>query len=160
MRRILLGACALMTVCAAVSSVSGQAPDPFVGTWRTNIAHSQYDPVTMKPMNPSTLIRAVAGDGYRVTSKGVNGQGVPTSIEYTFSLDGKDYPLKGTTSADSVAVVRIDANTHVQLRKKAGTVVSMYRQVVSTDGQTLTSAEVGYKAGGEASHNVLVFDRQ
>ena len=59
-----------------------------------------------------------------------------------------------------MAVIRIDANTQVQLRKKAGTVVSMYRQVVSKDGQTLTSAEVGYKAGGDASHNVLVFDRQ
>jgi hypothetical protein len=160
MRRTLLGACAVMAVSAALASVSGQTPDPFVGTWKTNIAKSQYDPASMAPKSPSILTREAVGTGFTVTSDGVNGQGIRTHIEYSFSPDGKDYPIKGTTSADSVAVIYIDANTQVQMRKKDGAVVAMYRQVVSKDGKTLTSAEVGYRVHGDASHNVLVFDRQ
>ena len=157
MRRILLGIFAVMTMWAAVTTVSGQAPDPFVGSWKTNIAKSQYDPVTRKPAFPSTLTRVAAGSGFTVTSKLPER---PPHLEYTFNLDGKDYPLKGTTSADSVAVYRIDANTQVQVRKKDGVAVSMYRQVVSTDGKTFTSFEIGYKAESDSYHNILVFDRQ
>lgn len=146
---------------AGVASPAAQGADPFVGTWRTNIASGQYDPPSMKPSAPSILTRTVEGSGFKVTSVGRNGEGQVTSIEYTFALDGKDYPLKGTSSADVVSVVRIDANTQIQTRKKGGVVVSMYRQTVSPDGKTLTSAEVGYNtARGTASHNVLVFDRQ
>jgi hypothetical protein len=36
MRRTLLGACGLMMVWAAIS-VSGQASDPWVGTWKHNL---------------------------------------------------------------------------------------------------------------------------
>ena len=160
MRRILLGACGVMTVWTAVVSVSAQTADPFIGIWKTNIAQSQYDPPSMKPQNSSTLTRVAVGDGFKVTSVGRNGEGVATSIEYTFTPDGKDYPLKGTSSADSVSVVRVDAQTQIQVRKKGGAVIAMYRQVVSADGKTLTSAEVGYNARGIAYHDVLVFDKE
>jgi hypothetical protein len=159
-RTILLGACAVVTVLAAIVSVSSQASDPLIGTWKTNIAKSRYDPPSMQPKNPSILKREAVGDGYRVTSDGMNGEGKPTHIEYTFGADGKDYPLKGTASADSVNVVRIDANTQIQLRKKAGVVIAMYRQMVSKDGKTFTSDEIGYNAQGVAYHDTLVFDKQ
>ncbi len=157
MRRILLAACMAATVCVAPAAVSGQTADPFVGVWKTNIAKSQYDPVTRKPELPSTLTRTAAGDSFTVTSRLPDR---PPHLEYTFSLDGKDYPLKGTASADAVAVYRIDARTQVQVRKKNGVAVSMYRQLVSEDGKTFTSFEIGYKAGSDSYHNVLVFDRQ
>src|SRR5438093_9074258 len=108
MRRILLGLGALMMVWAAVVSVSGQESDPWVGTWKHNLAKSQYDPPGMRPKNPSTLKREAAGDGYKVTTDGMNAEGVPTHTEYTVSPDGKDYPVKGTPSVDSVAIKRID----------------------------------------------------
>lgn len=156
-RGFLLGACAVMTAWMATTGASAQTPDPFVGSWKTNIAKSQYDPVTRRPEFPSTLTRTAAGSGFTVTSRLPDR---PPHLEYTFSLDGKDYPLKGTTSADTVAVYRIDAHTQVQVRKKDGVAVSMYRQVVSEDGKTFTSYEIGYKAGSDSYHNVLVFDRQ
>ena len=144
-----------------VAPAYAQSPDPFVGVWKTAIEKSQYDPPSMRPSAPSTLTRTVEGGGFKVTSVGRNGEGQTTSIEYTFNLDGKDYPLKGTASADVVAVVRVDARTQIQIRKKDGVVLSIYRQTISADGKTLTSAEVGYNpTRGTASHNVLVFDRQ
>ena len=160
MRRILLGACAVMTVWATVVSVSGQSSDPWIGSWKTNLEKSQYDPPSMRPKNPSILKREVAGDGYKVITNGMNGEGVPTHTEYTVSPDGRDYPITGTASVDSVAIKRFDANTQLQVRKKGGTVVAMYRQIVSKDGKTLTSDEVGYTAQGAAYHDVLVFDKQ
>jgi hypothetical protein len=159
MRRLVIGACALVVAAAALVNVSAQAADPFLGTWKTNLTKSQYDPPNKRPANASILKREVVGDGFRVTSDGRNGEGVATHIEYTVTPDEKDYPLKGTSSADTVAVKRIDAHTQIQLRKKAGVVVSMFRQVISPDGKTLTSEEIAYNAQG-ASHNVLVFDKQ
>jgi hypothetical protein len=153
-------ACAMMTVWGTVVSVSGQASDPWIGTWKTNVAKSQYDPPSMKPLHPSTLKREAAGDGYRVTSDGMNGEGTPTHIEYTAMLDGNEYPLKGTSSADSVTMTRVSANTQIQVRKKGGVVVAMYRQIVSKDGKRFTSDEVGYNARGIAYHDTLVFDRE
>ncbi len=156
MRRFFLATMlAVAIVGGAGGGVSGQ-DDPFIGTWRTNIPKSQYDPVSMTAKEPSTLVRTVAGAGFRVTA---SRPGSPPHLDYTFSLDGKDYPLTGTTSADAVAVIRVDTHTQIQLRKKNGVVVSIYRQVVSQDGKTFTSSEIGYRPG-LAYHNVLVFDRQ
>ena len=136
------------------------AIDPFVGTWVTNIAKGSYDPPSMKPAQPSTMKRTVEGSGFKHTSVGRNGEGQATSIEYTFVPDGKEYPLKGTSSADVVVVTRVNARTQIQVRKKDGVTVAMYRQTVSPDSQTLTSDEVGFNARGIAYHDTLVFDRQ
>jgi hypothetical protein len=157
MRQWLVSVCTSIGMLATMAGTSAQEADPFVGSWRTNIPLSQYDPASMKPAQPSTLVRTVAGSGFTVTA---SRPGSPPHLEYTFNLDGKDYPLKGTPSADVVVVVRVDAHTQIQLRKKNGVVVSMYRQVVSKDGKTFTSYEIGYKAGESSYHNVLVFDRQ
>ena len=160
-RRILMATFGAMVAMVVGVTLTAQTADPFVGAWKTNIEKGQYDPPSMKPSAPSILTRTVEGNGFKVTSVGRNGEGQTTSIEYTFATDGKDYPLKGTSSADVVSVIKVNATTQIQTRKKDGVVVSMYRQTISADGKTLTSAEVGYNAArGTASHNVLVFDRQ
>jgi hypothetical protein len=69
-------------------------------------------------------------------------------------------PARGSTDYDSVAIKKIDANTIITINKKGGTVVRMLRTVVSKDGKTSTSDQVGYIARGGAFHNVTVFDKQ
>ena len=76
------------------------------------------------------------------------------------SFDGKDYPVMGSLTFDSVARKQIDSHTRVTINKKAGNVIRMLRGVVSTDGKTFTSTGIAIDAQGKAQNNVAVFDKQ
>ncbi len=145
---------------ALAQGTDGQR-DPLVGTWKANLAKSKYDPANLTPKTGVTVKREVAGSGYKLTTDGMNAQGAATHTEYTAAtLDGKDYPLKGSPDFDSVSLKRIDTNTTITVNKKGGTVVRILRNVVSKDGKTSTTDSVGYNAQGLAFHNVVVFDKQ
>lgn len=78
----------------------------------------------------------------------------------------KDYPRTGTGSvgpkfADTIAPRPIDKYTTEETLKKAGKVVAVIRQVISTDGKTRTARQImGTNARGPAVHDVIVFDKQ
>ncbi len=145
----------------ALAQGSDGQRDPQIGTWKQNLAKSKYTPASLTPKDGTTVRREVAGDGYKVTTDGMNAQGATTHTEYTAAtLDSKDYPLKGSADFDSVSLKKIDANTMITVNKKGGTVVRMLRTVVSKDGKTFTSDQLGYNAKGVSFHNVTVFDKQ
>jgi hypothetical protein len=54
---------------------------------------------------------AAAGNGIKVTTKGIDAAGKPTATEYTAEYDGKDYPVTGSPDYDTVALKRLDAAT-------------------------------------------------
>ena len=150
----------LSTLFVSTSLYAQAQQDPFVGTWKQNLAKSKYDPANLTPRVGTTIKREASGNGYKVTSDGVNAQGVATHTEYTVAtLDGKDYPLTGS-EYDSSAFKRIDANTFIRVDKRGGAVARVVRIVVSKDGRTYTADSVGYNAQGVAFHNVTVFDKQ
>ena len=66
---------AFTAVCAVALSVSStaQAPDPFVGTWKVDLAKSTYKPGPA-PKNLTVTIEA-AGKGIKVAAEGVAGDG-------------------------------------------------------------------------------------
>ena len=145
---------------AVLSSAGWAQQDPFIGTWKQNMAKSKYDPASVTPKAGTTVKREAAGaNAYKVTTDGMNPQGATTHTEYTATLDGKDSPLKGSADYDSVSIKKTDANTLITVNRKGGTVVRMLRTVVSKDGKTSTSDQVGYNAQGSAFHNVTVFDK-
>lgn len=153
----------MLLVGALVLSPFAQAqskPDAVIGTWTLNPAKSKYDPGPAPKSN--TLTFAVAGDGIKVTAKGQDAAGNPTSTEYTAKYDGKDYPLTlvGSPDYDHVSLKRIDAFRADGTRKKAGKVVQTYTRVVSADGKTLTLTVDGTDSKGRKVHNVIVYDKQ
>jgi len=150
--------CAL--VSSIVSPVASAQSDKVIGTWKLNIAKSKYDPGPAP--KSSTLTFEVAGDGIKVTAKGQDAAGNPTSTEYTAKYDGKDYPrtLVGTTDYDRLSLKRVDAFKAEGTRKKAGKVVQTYTRVVSPDGKTLTLTVDGTDSKGRKVHNVIVYDKQ
>jgi hypothetical protein len=152
---LLVSALALSPVAQAQTK-----PDAVIGTWTLNVAKSKYDPGPA-PKN-STLTFAVAGDGIKVTAKGQDAAGNPTSTEYTAKYDGKDYPvaLVGNPDFDTLSLKRVDAWKAEGTRKKAGKVVQSYTRVVSGDGKTLTLTVDGTDAKGRKVHNVIVYDKQ
>ena len=142
-----------------IVNLSAQAIDPRVGTWKLNVAKSQFN--AGPPLRSLTVKVEPAGQGEKVTTEGVNADGTHIAIGYTANFDGTDYLLTGSQMASTVALKRIDARTTERTDKKAdGTVAVTRRRIVSQDGQTMTIAEKGDSALAWAPDAVLVFEKQ
>lgn len=159
-RAVVLGVVVTLGVVlgAGIVSVSAQASDARIGTWKLNVAKSKYSPGPA----PQSLTMKVeeSGQGEKFTTEGVNADGKPTMTQYTANFDGKDYPLTGSQNADKVLLKRIDARTMERTYKKGDTVVLTFTQVVSQDGKTMTTTTKGTNAQGQAVDNVTVWEKQ
>ena len=142
---------------AGIVSLSAQATDPRIGTWKLNVAKSQFSP---GPPNQSLTVKVEAsGQGEKVATDGVNADGTRTSTQYTANFDGKDYPLTGSQVADTVSLKRVDARTTERTDKKGGAVAQTLRRVVSQDGKTMTVTVKGKNAQGQDVNSTLVFEK-
>ena len=159
-RAVVLGVVVTLGVVlgAGVVSVSAQASDARIGTWKLNVAKSKYSPGPAPQSN--TLKIEASGQEEKVTTEGVNATGTPTMTQYTANFDGKDYPLTGSQNADKVSLKRIDARTTERTDKKGDKVVLTLTQVVSQDGKTMTTTVKGTNAQGQAVDNVVVYEKQ
>jgi hypothetical protein len=151
-----------MILAAAVLAVAvlatAQAKDPFLGTWRLNVAKSKYSGPVPKSI---TSTYEVAGQGYKVSVKNEPASGPVQQYSYTTNLDGKDAPMTGNNpNADTVAAKRIDAHTLEIVNKKGGKVTTTQRNVVAADGKTRTITTTGTDAQGQKVNNVAVFEKQ
>ena len=135
-----------------------QSADPFVGTWRLNVAKSKYSPGPT-PKSVTTIYEA-AGKGYKVS---VTNQTAGANIQYGYTtfLDGKDSKVTGNNpNADTIGVRRIDARTLEVISKKGGKVTITQRNALSADGKSRTVTTTGTDAQGQKINNVAVFERQ
>jgi hypothetical protein len=123
------------------------ADNPFIGTWKLNVAKSKSAPIGRVPK--SEIVKYVAqGDGsIKMTFDFVNQQGKANHQEWSAKWDGKNY--YGLTAR------KIDSNHLIVV----GQGIS-YRHTISEDGNTL-SLEV--KSEDEKRQPVtleLVYDKQ
>ena len=143
-------------------SVAAPAEDnPFVGTWKLNLAKSTFDPGP--PLKSRTVTIERVGAAMKWTVEQVDANGNRRTVVETPRFDGNDYPRSGspTPDADAIALKRIDAYTLEETLKKASKVVRVYRQVVSKDGKLRTSTQLtGTNEDGQPVHDVLIFDKQ
>jgi hypothetical protein len=136
-----------------------QPKDPFVGTWKLNVAKSKYSPGP--PSKSSTVTYEAAGPGYKVSVRTEPASGPVQEWSFTTNLDGKDSAVTGNNpNADTYAAKRIDANTLENVSKMGGKVTLTSRIVVSADGKTRTNTQTGTDAKGQKVNNVLVYERQ
>jgi len=133
--------------------------DPFVGTWKLNLAKSKFDPGPA-PLSITVTLGAMGANGMKNTVDIVVPPDIKTHEESTAKFDGKDYPVTGSLTFDSVARKQIDSHTRITINKKAGNVVRMLRGVVSPDGKTFTSTGIAIDAQGKAQNILAVFDKQ
>ncbi|HEV2666686.1 MAG TPA: hypothetical protein VG324_17340 [Blastocatellia bacterium] len=154
------GVVAFLAVClVATSSLSSFAQtDPFIGTWKLNLAKSKFSPGP--PPKSQTATYEAVGQGLKITVKITDAEGKQIEAQSTANFDGKDYPVTGNPDFDTVVQKRINANTIEFTRKKAGKVVSTATSVVSKDGKTRTGTEKGVNAKGEKISNTLVYEKQ
>jgi hypothetical protein len=71
----------------------------------------------------------------------------PTGENYTAKLDGKDYPVKGAYSYNSVSLRRVDPRTFEETDKRDGKVIEVDTMTVSPDGKKMTIVAAGKLTG-------------
>jgi len=132
--------------------------DAVSGTWELNVAASKFAPGP----GPKSQTRTYESDGktVKMTSKGVDGEGKATNVEYTASYDGKDHAMTGNPNADSISLKRVDDYTAESTLKKAGKVTVTSTRVISKDGKVMTITSTGKTAKGEDINNTMVFDKK
>ena len=136
-----------------------QGEDQGLGTWKVNIARSKLGPGP-PPRSVTSTIEVVGLGGARITGVRIGADGQRTEAQYTARYDGRDYPIRGSANADTVALRRVDARTVERTDKRAGKVVETSTTVFSEDGKTSTTTGKGRDARGEEFQYVAVNEKQ
>jgi hypothetical protein len=150
-----------LTALLAVSSMArAQSPDPWIGTWKVNLAKSTYKPGPKPTVAGTVKMEPSAGD-LKTTIDASNPQGQPIHTETVGKFDGKDNPVTGAPAPNTTtAYKRINGRTFEALGKVDGKPTVTTRVVISADGKTLTATQTGKNAQGENVNNVIVADKQ
>jgi hypothetical protein len=148
----------LLVIAATTVELAAQAADPVIGTWELNVAKSKYS--AGRAVKSETRTYAPAGKDIKVTSKGVDDAGKPTSQSWTLSYDGKDRPQTGSPDADTLSVKRIDAHHAEFTQKRAGKAVITGTRTISPDGKVMTITSKGTNRAGQTIDNVEVYEKR
>src|ERR1700722_4284886 len=151
-----IGVLAALVLMLAAGSVLLAQSNPFVGTWKLDLASSKYNPGPP----PQSQTRTWDASGM-VMVKGVGATGKPFSYGYTIKGDGKESPTMGEipNKADMISTKKIDANTYEAKFTKGGKQVETTTFKVSNGGKTLTINAKGTPDAGFVE-NVQVLEKQ
>lgn len=154
MRR--MGVFAALVIVLAAGSVLLAQSNPFVGTWKLNLASSKFNPGPP----PQSQTRTWDASGM-VMVNGIGATGKPFSYGYSAKGDGKESPTMGAipNHADMISTKKIDANTYEAVFTKAGKPIETTTFKVSNGGKTLTIHAMGSADAGFVE-NVQVLDKQ
>jgi hypothetical protein len=154
-----LTAMALLGLAAAGLPQLGFAQSsPLIGTWKLSLDKSKFSPGP--PPRSASLTYTQDGKNIRATNPFIDAQGNPVTLVNMLIFDGQPHPSIGSPNYDATAYTRLDANTIIYTRLKAGKLVGIGTNVMSQDGKTLTISLTGTDASGRASTNVFVYDKQ
>jgi hypothetical protein len=157
------GVVAVIVVLFTAASVRAQSSDPWMGTWKLNVAKSTYQP---GPPPQSSVIRHEPWDGgLKVTSDTADARGRVGHTEWTGKYDGRSYPIRGNTQTNTRpptrSITRLDSRTYVTVNKSAdGQRTIRNRWVVSRDGKIMTQSQTGKNVQGQAVKNTAVWEKQ
>jgi hypothetical protein len=135
--------------------------NPFVGTWKLDVAESKSEPGPVPKSQTRTVV--AKGAGVKYSFEGVSADGKPFAYSFTVNYDGKDYPITGTGApggADAIAIKRVSSHKVEATLKKGGKEVGKSEAEVSKDGTTTTLKSKGMTADGKAYSVDSVYNKQ
>jgi hypothetical protein len=135
--------------------------NPFIGTWKLNVAKSRFEPGPAPQSQTRTVV--ADGDGAKYSFEGVRADGSAISYSFTVKYDGKDYPITGSGApggADSIAIKRVGDNKAEATLKKDGKEVGKSVVEVSKDGTVSTVKSKGKTPDGKDYSTDSVYDKQ
>jgi hypothetical protein len=146
-------------VFLAFAVVAGTAEDPFVGTWKLNVAKSKVTEPSQ--VLKSCLVKMEAQDnGIKFSAIVLFSNGTRSQNEFRAKYDGKDYPVLKDPEVDTVALTKIDSNTLDYLWKKDGKEEGRWRAVISPNGKAWIVTAQGKNPKGKNYTAVYVSDKQ
>jgi hypothetical protein len=158
----LLGVSAVMILAAMLSPVVRAQDDPFLGTWKLDVAKSQFKGAP--PPKEETRTGVKEGSATRITFRGIAADG--SKIDFTFitRYDNKPEPFSGTTvpgGAATVAIERVDAHTTVAHHfTKDGKPLWTTKNILSDSWKASTMTRTGKDANGKPMDQVTVWEKQ
>ena len=144
----------LMVMVAA--GIAGDA-DPWNGTWKLNPEKSKA-PGGRIPHPTSINIIKVEGDTMTMVADHTDTAGNTEHVEYTATLDGKEYPVNTTPAGAgtyTISLKKIDDRTR-EFVEVIGTFTIQGRDILSEDGKTF-SRIVGAKGLQDDEAGILQF---
>jgi|WetSurSiteA1Bulk_404760.scaffolds.fasta_scaffold14695_5 hypothetical protein len=137
------------------------AADPFVGTWKLNVAKSRFDPPSSALKSDLVKIAAQI-NGLKYTFDRVDLEGKAIHIEYAAKFDGKDYPvtITGDRSVNTTSLRRIDANTIKSVNKINGKETERNRVVIAKDGKSSTVTTKVKNEKGQEFTTITIYEKQ
>ena len=159
-KRVVVVLVSLAALLAASPNARTQSTDPWMGTWKVNLAKSTYKPGP-KPTVAGTVKMDPMAGGFKTTIDATNPVGQPTHTETVGKFDGKDNPVTGAATPNTTAAYkRINGRTFEVTGKVDGKPTVTTRVVVSADGKSLTATQTGKNDRGENVNNVIVAEKQ
>jgi hypothetical protein len=145
----------LIAICVFATALLA-ADNPFVGTWKLNLAKSKFAPGTQP--KEVTVVFEAAGDQIKRVVTGVDEDGQPINENDTIAWDGQDHGINqpGLT----VAVTKISDRAVKFALKREGKVLASGRATVSKDGKSIISTEKGEDLKGRKLDSVETLEKQ
>ncbi len=136
--------------------------EPYVGTWKLNLAKSKYDP---GPLPKSAMdVNATTADGaMRSVQDWVAADGTKGHAEWSAKFDGKDYPVTGGVPGTTISLTRPDPKdprTVDWVWKVPGQPTTTGRTVYAKDGKTRVIDDKAVDASGKTTVRHRVYDRE
>ena len=146
---IAISVTSLVLILAAVAI----AADPFVGTWKMNVAKSK------SALTSFTMTIEAQGEEFK-TVQNLIVEGRTTHRRWINKYDGKDYPVTGDSNVDMISVIKPDANTVEYVFKKNGEKVDSGQSVLSKDGKTMKDVGSQKDANGKPLNYTIIMEKQ
>lgn len=156
MKRVLVFA-TLLVMAVMPSGLLLAQSNPFVGTWKLNLAKSKDTGAFPKE---ETLKVQIVGEQRQVTVNGTATDGSPISFKYEVPDKGGAGKVLAGGPYDGVSGKRIDDKTREVSYMKGGKEVLQLRAAVSNDGKTMRLTVEGTDAQGKPFAGVAVFEKQ
>ena len=132
--------------------------DGFMGTWKQNLAKSTYSPGPAP--KSATYTHSQDGDWIIQKCKFINSEGKSISTTTRFKRDGKEYPYTSFSGVHkTIRNNRINARTNESIVKD-GNEKETVRDVLSTDGKTITRTITGTDTKGQQIRESQVYEKQ
>jgi hypothetical protein len=146
----------------AIAVASAQVPD-LSGTWQLNVAKSGWGKHP-KPTGGTVVIEhhepALKYTGTVAVNNGTETTDGPRKFSFDGAIDGKEYPVMGTTGPGTMTIRRESPTTVVsELKSSQGAVLETARTTISADGKRLIREMKAKGPAGEMSWTE-VYDRQ
>jgi hypothetical protein len=160
MKRILFLLTILGLSAVAAGPLKAQE-NPFVGTWKLNVAKSKFTGVPAPKSQTREVVAVGAGAKYSFT--GVGADGSPVEYSFTSNYDGKDATVTGSGmpgGADAIALKRVSTHKTAGTLKKGGKEIGHAEAEVSKDGKVTTVKSKVKGADGKKITAESVYDKQ